>query len=245
MEEQIILIQCWYRHRLKIRKIKKIQSWFRGTIIRRKRLPLILYRIQNYLRKINIELSLVSEDGRINSIIDEYVILEKLKERYLDIIEIAPKRQWYDILVYDKLYGWLPVNIKTSTLTSSDNSGNLAMCLYAYTDMNMELRNSYNNGYASELLIEKLRNKEYNLTKRDYYFLVVNKNNTNDVIINSIKGLSNLTSNINNLPFQICWNNNREYDYKKIEISVNMFIECIKKPKPSWKELFLNNIRDL
>jgi len=47
--------------------------------------------------------------------------------------------------------------------------------------------------------MEKLRNKQYN------------KNNLNDIIINSVKGLIHLTPNINNLPFQVCWDKNREY----------------------------------
>lgn len=32
------------------------------------------------------------------------------------------------------MYGWIPVNIKTTTTLTNDNTGNLAMCVYAYTD---------------------------------------------------------------------------------------------------------------
>jgi hypothetical protein len=67
----------------------------------------------------------------------------------------------------------------------------------------------------------------------------------NDIIINSIKGLTILTSNINNLPFQICWNKNRIFKYEHINKKIKLFIDCLKKPKPSWKETFILNIRRL
>jgi hypothetical protein len=59
----------------------------------------------------------------------------------------------------------------------------------------------------NNILYNKLKNKEYNKNnKKDYYFIILNKTNTDDIIINSIKGLIILTPNINNLPFQVCWN---------------------------------------
>ena len=71
----------------------------------------------------------------------------------------------------------------------------------------MHKNNSYENGKMSNILYNKLKNKEYNKNnKKDYYFIILNKTNTDDIIINSIKGLIILTPNINNLPFQVCWN---------------------------------------
>lgn len=87
---------------------------------------------------------------------------------------------------------------------------------------------------------------EYNKNhKKDYYFIVLNKNNPNDIIVNSVKGLIELTSNVNNLPYQICWNKNREFKYGKINDKIQQFIKCIQKSPPSWKERFLNNMRTL
>lgn len=73
----------------------------------------------------------------------------------------------------------------------------------------------------------------------------VNKINSQDIIVNSVKGLHTLTPNINNLPFQICWDKNRLFLYKNINIKIKQFITCLQKPKPSWKEIFLSNIRKL
>lgn len=63
---------------------------------------------------------------------------------------------WFDILVYDYTYGWLPVNIKTSTTLTNDNVGNLTMCVYAYTNEILNINNNimYDNGYISIYFIK-------------------------------------------------------------------------------------------
>jgi hypothetical protein len=61
----------------------------------------------------------------------------------------------------------------------------------------------------------------------------VNKVSPFEVIINSVKGLTYLTPNINNLPFQVKWNNNKDYKYDRINNKIKMLIECLVRPKPS------------
>ena len=226
--------------------IVRIQKVLRGHIHRIKRLPQIMYSIKEYLKSSNIKFSLENDDGRINSCNDEEVVLSLLKEKYKERVRIPKKRMWYDLLIYDMIYGWLPVNIKTTTTKTSDNTGNLAMCVYAYTDEEWDLDrvNSYDNGKMSKILIDKIKKKEYNKKiKKDYYFIVLNKTDISDVIINSVKGLTILTPNVNNLPFQVTWDKNRSYNYEKVENKIEKFIECLKKPKPSWKEEFMTDIR--
>ena len=226
--------------------IIKIQKWFRGCIYRLKHLPLIMYKIQNYLRLQKISFSNTNEDGRINSCNDEDEIIKLLINKFGNLIKKPKIRMWYDIIVFDVISGWLPINIKTTTTLTNDNTGNLAMCVYAYTNENLDLNKSYENGKMSNILINKFKNKEYNnISKKDYYFIVLNKKNSDDIIINSLKGLNILTPNINNLPFQICWNKNRHFKYENIKIKINLFIDCLKKPKPSWKEIFISNIKSL
>ena len=229
-----------------IEKIITIQKWFRGCIYRLKTLPLILYKIQKYLQSSIFKFSNNTNDGRINSCIDEEQIILLLFEKFNNRI-IKPKiRMWYDILVYDNYYNWIPVNIKTTTTTTPDNTGNLAMCVYAYTDEILDLYKCYGNGKMSELLFIKLQEKKYNkINKKDYYFIVLNKLNHSDIIINSVKGLTTLTSNINNLPFQVKWNKNRIFNYENINKKVKLFIDCLKNSKPSWSEKFMRNIRSI
>jgi glycosyl transferase family 25 len=54
-----------------------------------------------------------------------------------------------------------------------------------------------------------------------------------------------LNSNVNNLPFQVCWNKNRFYEYKNINKIIKLFLDSLQKSKPSWKEHFMKNIRKL
>jgi hypothetical protein len=207
-----------------------------------------MYKIQKYLKSSIFIFSKQNEDGRINSSIDEEEVIRLLNNNFGDKIKKPKIRMWYDILAFDYKYGWIPINIKTTTTLTCDNTGNLAMCVYAYTNelLDIHRNKSYENGKMSEILFEKLRNKQYNINcKKDYYFIVLNKNNSNDIIINSVKGLSILTPNINNLPFQVCWDKNREFKYENINKKIKIFINCLKKPKQNWKETFMKNMRSL
>jgi hypothetical protein len=210
-------------------KIIKIQKWL-------KQLPLIMYKLKQYLKSQSFKFSKQNEDGRINSCIDADEIIKLLMEKFGNRIQKPDKRHWYDISVLDYMYGWIPINIKTTTTTTSDNTGNL--------EINSE--KSYENGKMSDILFNKLKNKQYNKNnKKDYYFLVLNKKNTDDIIVNSVKGLSILTANINNLPFQVKWCNNKVFKYENINNKIKLFIDCLQKPKPSWAETFMSNIRTL
>jgi hypothetical protein len=236
-----------YMKRVKTSSIK-IQKWVRGCLFRLHRMPLIMYKIQEYLQIQAFPFSTQNEDGRINSCIDEDCIIKLLIEKFGSKIKKPKIRMWYDILAFDNFYGWLPINIKTTTGLTSDNTGNLAMCVYAYTDAIMDIHRdtSYDNGKICDVLYNKLKDKKYNaITKRDYYFIVLNKTDASDVIVNSVKGLSKLTPNSNNLPFQVCWNKNRVFTYGNINKKIKLFIDCLQKPKPSWKETFMSNIRTL
>ena len=226
----------------------KIQRWIRGSMLRLKQMPLIMYKIQKYLQIQEFPFSTQNEDGRINSCIDEEGVIKLLIDKFGVKIKIPKIRMWYDILAFDYMYGWLPINIKTTTALTSDNTGNLAMCVYAYTDAIMDIHRdkSYDNGNMSVILYNKLKDRQFNTSnKRDYYFIVLNKTDASDIIVNSVKGLSILTPNINNLPFQVCWYKNRVFRYGNIRKKIRLFIDCLQKPKPSWKETFMTNIRTL
>ena len=225
---------------------RQISAILKGKLYRRNNLPNSLLTIKKILQERTIKLYETSNDGRINSCMDEDEIIRILSQELPNRIFKPKARMWYDILVLDFQYDWLPVNIKTTTTLTSDNTGNLAMCVYSYTDEPLDLYKTYQNGRMSKILIEKLKKKEYNYNnKKDYYFVVVNKENCKDIIVNSVKGLTELTPNINNLPFQVCWNANRIFKYKDITKNIEILLNTLQKPKPSWKESFLNDIRKI
>lgn len=62
------------------------------------------------------------------------------------------------------------------------------------------------------------------LKTRDYLFLVVNKTNPLDIIINSLKYIGKLQPNGNNLPFQCKWSENKNPEYKTFEACKNYIL---------------------
>ncbi|MDC8917515.1 hypothetical protein [Metamycoplasma hyosynoviae] len=60
---------------------------------------------------------------------------------------------------------------------------------------------------------------------RDYYFLVINKENNRDIFFNSLKKLYELNTNGNNLLFQCVWNKNREKVNRTYEESKKLHYE--------------------
>jgi hypothetical protein len=211
-----------------------------------KLLPKILVKIKIFLKKKNIKFSKKTLDGRTNSSLDEDIIVDILKNSKFAKHIIIPKiRYWYDMIVYDKIYGKIPVNIKSTTLKNADNVGNLAIAVQSYTNYNLNLREKCDNGKASKILYEYLKKGKINTNiKKDYFFLVFNKNKPNDIYINSVLGLKKLTRNNNNLPFQVKWKDNKNYENKSITEKVEIFKKTI-KGKLTWRTEFLLNMNML
>jgi hypothetical protein len=88
-----------------VKKVIQIQKWFRGCNVRIKQLPLIMYKIKKYLEIQVFNFSNQNEDGRINSYIDENLIIKLLVEKFTYRIKKPKIRMWYDILVFDYMYG--------------------------------------------------------------------------------------------------------------------------------------------
>ena len=162
-----------------------------------------LKEICNYLKKIDFSLSSNQNDGRIDSILNEDEILKLIEQKF--DIDLPLARDWADFYI-DKI----PVNIKITTTNTADNASSKKGIYYALTG---EIYNGNNNWDSYlKLLKENLRD-----SKKDYYFLVINKNNKNDIFFNSLKNISTLQANGNNLPFQIKWCNNKKLNPKNFE----------------------------
>lgn len=225
-----------------------IQAWYRGWYYRSRNLPNAL-RYMKFLIEKSEQFSCFTkhDDGRVNSSMDETNLLNILHTlpEIKDRIKDTEKRGWSDVLIRDFRYGWLPVNIKSTMTTTADNIGNLTTCVYALTNYDMNLETKYNNGKMSMVLVDAIENRQLNeRLKRDYYFLVINKKNL-DVIINSLRGVEEMTCNNYNLPFQVKWCKNRNFVYRPIKESVDMVMDTIKRGPELWVESFLRKIRNL
>ena len=161
--------------------------------------PRELVEAVEYLNTLTITVSENHEDGRVNSIDDEDTIIALLIERYGDNVEKPKARCWWDL----KLFGY-PINIKSSKFGSAaDNFSSKAAILYALTN----LPESEVTCSSWKQFQKKLQHNSSQLTPRDYYIIVLNKV-TKQVHLTSLKSLNKLTSNGNNLPFQIKWRDN-------------------------------------
>ncbi len=165
-------------------------------------LPNLLNGIVDFLKKQNLQLSNQSRDGRINSAFNEEEILRLLESKFA--INRPNMRDWVDFS-FSENGQFYPVNIKVSTTKTTDNINCKLGIYYALTGKIPP----FNNGVSWEIYFKTLReNLEPN--SKDYYFLIINKNNPSDVFATSLKSLKSILPNGNNLPFQAKWDNNHQ-----------------------------------
>ena len=181
--------------------------------------PTELQNAVDYLNTLTINVSESHEDGRVNSIDDEDTIIDLLVEKFGDSIETPPPRCWWDI----KVFGY-PLNIKSSKFgNAADNFSSKAAILYALTDLpEEEVTCTSWKSFQNKLQMNSSQEKP-----RDYYIIVLDKT-TNKVYLQSLKSLQKLTSNGNNLPFQIKWKDNTHPIERNYLQSYDFLIQCYK-----------------
>lgn len=179
-----------------------------------------------YLNSSNIIASKRNRDGRVNSVDDEELIVQLLSEQYKENNVEAEQRSWYD----DRLFGH-PLQIKSSDFTkgASDNFNAKLALLYAFTDMTEEEIIKIRSWSKFEFSLATRRKDD---NGRDYYIIVMDKS-TGKVHLNSLKKLAKLTSNGNNLPFQIKWQDNivpvERTPEEAYEFVINTYKESVHK----------------
>ena len=245
-------------------------------------IPLILETVRSFLKINPFTLDNTNVDGRVNSSVSEKIILNLIKDNLnSNFYKIPEIRSWYDILLYDIDYKWIPVNIKISNCNRPDNIGNLACAVQAFTSYELDPHKNYDNGFLSKILIDSFKNGQYNTEiikepcdinecepsirepmqslplpiikkKKDYFFLIINKSKLisngfleNEIFINSILSISQFTSNINNLPFQINWSKNREPIDIPISEQIQKFKNLYKTAEQPWSNGFINFMKEL
>lgn len=229
-------------------KVRMIQSlWKKYINGKRCDFPYILKQAKRYIKSNPIIINDDNDDGRIGSCIDEMKIknLFVSHKHFKKYVKIPEKRWWWDISFKDVIYGWIPVNIKTTTTNTADNIGGLTLCVQSYTDHKLDLNKNYNGGKMVDILLDKLKNKKYNKdSKKDYFFIVINKK-TNDIIINSMLGLSKLTPNKSNLPFQVKWKDNKKFNFINIKKSIELYLDASNELKNTWQAKYISGMSGL
>ncbi|GAA8525699.1 hypothetical protein HpDR58_24430 [Helicobacter pylori] len=182
--------------------------------------PTQLNEIAEFLRTNPYNLSQPLQDGRLNSSVNEEEILNTIKDYFP--IQLPRAREWWDFS-FEENKIFYPVNIKTTTTKTADNLNCKLGIYYALCGLLPE----FNNEIAWEKYFQKLHKDLGKNTNRDYYFLIINKNDSKDVFINSLKGIQTLQPN--NLPFQCRWDNNREIVQRSFIESKNFILSALAK----------------
>ncbi|WRE41185.1 restriction endonuclease [Helicobacter pylori] len=182
-------------------------------------IPTQLNEIAEFLKTNPCHLSQPLQDGRLNSSINEEEILNTIKHFP---IQLPKAREWWDFS-FKKNDIFYPVNIKTTTTKTADNLNGKLGIYYALCGLVPE----FNNEIAWEKYFQKLHKDLGKNTNKDYYFLIINKNDPKDIFINSLKGIQTLQPN--NLPFQCKWDNNREIIQRSFIESKNFILSALAK----------------
>ncbi|GHR14724.1 hypothetical protein JP0090_13170 [Helicobacter pylori] len=183
-------------------------------------IPTQLNEIAEFLKTNPYNLSQPLQDGRLNSSVNEEEILNAIK--YFFPIQLPKAREWWDFS-FEENDIFYPVNIKTTTTKTADNLN----CKLGIYDALCGLLPTFNNEIAWEKYFQKLHKDLGKNTDRDYYFLIINKNDPKDIFINSLKGVRTLQPN--NLPFQCKWDNNREIIQRDFDGSKNSILSVSAK----------------
>lgn len=183
--------------------------------------PAILVEVVEYLNSVTIVVSENHEDGRVNSIDDEDTIIDLLIEKYgQENIQRPKAREWWDV----KVFGY-PLQIKSSKYGSAaDNFSSKAAILYALTNLPEDKVTVTSWQKFQQALIQHSFEDNY----RDYYIFSLNKV-SNEVHLSSLKTLTKITPNGNNLPFQIKWADNTEPVQRTHRQAYEFLVECYKE----------------
>ncbi|MGN8505361.1 restriction endonuclease [Helicobacter pylori] len=183
-------------------------------------IPTQLNEIAEFLKTNPYSLSQPLQDGRLNSSVNEEEILNTIKDYFP--IQLPKAREWWDFS-FEENKIFYPVNIKTTTTKTADNLNGKLGIYYALCGLVPE----FNNEIAWEKYFQKLHKDLGTNTNRDYYFLIINKNDPKDVFINSLKGIQTLQPN--NLPFQCKRDDNRKIIQRDFDGSKNFILSTLAK----------------
>lgn len=217
-------------------------------VIEKELLEEALNKIVKFLKEKKIKLSKVATDGRTNSSKNEEEVVDNIcsfalandwmKDHNLKIgtpnLENNNNREWYDFSIESldtsKSNYFVPVNIKVTQVKNggADNLNCKLGVFYALTGLlpsSVGLSNEVNWKKYFSLMDEKMATNK----NKDYYFLVVDKDDTSNVFFSSLKTLKSISPNGNNLPFQCKWSENNIRTKRTFIEERDFILTCFKE----------------
>ena len=141
-----------------------------------------------------------TDDGRLNSALDEEVVIASLIARFPDNVVKVKTRNWFDFPFMTR-GKTLVFNIKCST-GKTDNAMNKKALVYSLTPLEPEeIPGSMTYNRMRELIDEHLNDRRN--PDKEYYYMYIDKNDKT-VLVKSVLDVQNLVSNPCNI-LQINW----------------------------------------
>lgn len=173
-----------------------------------------IYEIYRKIKKSILNLNnQLSDDGRINSSLNEKDVLNILSE--IPGYKGTKNRCWCDFYIDD-----IPINIKI-TSGDCDNIFNKNALIYTFTH-NEIIKNNMNFNSLAEYLSKK---NKFERNYKEYYYLVIFKNHVNRILLKSIIDIQNFKNNPSNI-LQINWG--KEYSKSLTKFNCDQSIDDIK-----------------
>lgn len=201
-------------------------------------IPVVLQEAADFLSNSSLELPSGSGDGRRDSDAGERKVLELLfNAKQWDVsgenIGKPTNRAPYDMTFENML-----VDIKISGLSGQDNTNAKGAIYYFLTGEDGKNKPIPTRGKP---FWESLKENENPDKARDFYYLVVNKKDTSDVFIVSLKHITKVTPASSNPPFQAKWDDcrvptKRTWEEAKTYL-LGIWAESIKRAQKSLKAM--------
>lgn len=163
-----------------------------------------LSKITDSIRGKDLNFTHNSQDKRTDSTINEQNVINYLRtvEGVGNFMMEVPARHWSDVLFKynDEI---IAINIKLPNLQKggNDDAYSRAGLLWSLTDIPYkDIPRSCKDIRLAKLLMENPSQTKY----RDYYYLVIDKHDTNNVMCRGLKEINNIVLNPSNT-FQINW----------------------------------------
>ena len=130
-------------------------------------IPSVIRDICAYLSDDDLTLTKSSDDGRLNSAINETEVLKRIQRHFF--VKVPQVRDWYDFAI-EADGEFCPVNIKITNLSTDNLNCKLAV-YYTLTG----LMPDFPNGIGYLKYFAKLKKDIGANKEKDYYYIIVNK----------------------------------------------------------------------
>lgn len=184
-------------------------------------IPVVLQEAANFLSESLVDLPSGSGDGRRDSDVGEDRVISHLlnTQRWKVTSENIGKST--NRAPYDMTFENLLVDIKISGMRGQDNTNAKKAVYYLLTgeDGKTNTIPEHNKPFW-----RSLKERENPSETRDFYYLVVNKNDLSDIFVVSLKHIAKVTPASNNPPFQAKWDDCRVPKHRTWEEAKNYLL---------------------